>query len=181
MPAAVLAAVVAAVVGGCNGGARSTGADAGADVRADANVEIASWTGSVAWPMPNPPGSYDLLPSPGVVIDRVTGLGWQRAVGTDMVLWSDAGAACDALSLAGFDDWRLPSLIELVSIIDSSRAGPAIDPGAFPDTPGDSFWTSTPVAGASGDAWYVNFSTGFNYEGHQAFLPLYVRCVRTQI
>jgi hypothetical protein len=172
-PRSIAGAALAAWLAGCGG------AGAGArDASADGAGEIASWTASPAWPMPNPPASglpnpasYDTS-APGVVVDRVTGLAWQRDVGAGTYLWSEALSAC-----AG--DWRLPTLLELVSVVDFTQASPAVDPDAFPSTPADSFWTSTPVAGSAGDAWYVNFSTGFSYQGHQAFLPLLVRCVRT--
>jgi hypothetical protein len=112
----------------------------------------------------------------------VTGLAWQRDVDPASYLWADAGALCAGLSLGGAS-WRLPTLIELLSIVDFTQPSPAIDPQAFPATPGDSFWTSSPVAGAngpSGQAWYVGFTTGFTYQGHVDFLTLRVRCVGTQ-
>jgi hypothetical protein len=182
-PRSVAGAALAAWLAGCGSGgagARDAAADGGGG-------EIASWTAAPDWPMPNPaasglpnPASYD-TGAPGVVVDRVTGLAWQRDVGASTYVWADALAACAALSLDGTGSgaWRLPSLLELVSIVDFTQASPAVDPDAFPSTPADSFWTSTPVAGSAGDAWYVNFSTGFSYQGHQAFLPLLVRCVRT--
>jgi hypothetical protein len=64
-----------------------------------------------------------------------------------------------------------------VSIVDFARTSPSIDPSAFPDTPADSFWTATPVADGPGEAWYVNFATGFDYPGHEDFLMARVRCV----
>jgi hypothetical protein len=139
---------------------------------------------STAWPMPNPPSTG--LPNPasydtsvaGVVHDRVTGLDWQSAVDPSSLAWPEAGAACDGLALAGYDDWRLPSFIELVSIVDFTRMYPAIDPDAFPGTPADSTWTSSEVAANPGEAWYVSFTTGFDYQGHEDFLLARARCVR---
>lgn len=55
----------------------------------------------------------------GVVLDRVTGLMWQSAVdGDKFATFSEAAQRCESLTLAGFDDWRVPSRIELVSILD---------------------------------------------------------------
>lgn len=57
------------------------------------------------------------------------------------------------------------------------KNGPTIDQTAFPNTPATSFWTSSPYAGSSGRAWYVNF-----YDGYSAFYDVgysdYGRCVR---
>jgi hypothetical protein len=133
--------------------------------------------------MPNPVSS--LLPNPqsytttaGLVVDDVTGLTWQRDVEPNAFLWQDAKEHCAGLALAGFEDWRLPALIELVSIVDFTRTTPAIDVAAFPGMAGGNFWTSTPLVGAPGEAFYVAFSTGFSYHGHEDFLQLGARCVR---
>jgi hypothetical protein len=99
-----------------------------------------------AFPMPNPPATG--LPSPqsydttlaDVVLDRVTGLSWQRAVEADSYDLPHANDHCSGLTLGGHHDWRLPALIELASIADISRADPASDPTAFPGTPPVPFW-----------------------------------------
>jgi len=49
--------------------------------------------------------------------------------------------------------------MELRTIVDQTVYGPAINQTAFPSTP-TWFWTSSPYAGSSGNAWYVNFSNG---------------------
>jgi hypothetical protein len=81
----------------------------------------------------------------GTVTDHCTGLMWQKDTadvngdgqtaedGTDALPWCDALAYCENLSFAGHDDWRLPNVRELQSIVDYGRLGPAIDPvfGAF--------------------------------------------------
>lgn len=137
------------------------------------------WAG---WPMPNPasaglpnPSSYDTS-TPGVVVDNVTHLMWQRDVPSSSYTWADAKAYCAALSLAGHQDWRLPTSIELVSLVDFTRSNPAIDVAAFPSTPSARFWTSSPVAGLANNAWNVRFDDGYSYYGVSE--PLRVRCVR---
>ncbi len=140
------------------------------------------------WPMPNPPStglpnpqSYDTSTS-GVVTDNVTGLMWQRAVSAASYYWDDAHAYCADLALAGKADWRVPSRIELVSLIDFTRSNPSIDPTAFPSTPSAEFWTTSPSAGTAQYAWTVNFTTGdVKPFGNHRDVPtdaLRVRCVR---
>lgn len=113
------------------------------------------------------------------MIDRVTGLVWQQAVDQNAYDWSSAGAYCDHLVLAGYDDWRLPSVIELVSIVDVTRADPAIRVDAFPDTPSFPFWSSQLDLGNSGLGWYVYFKNGGAYGGNDVVDPQRVRCVRS--
>jgi hypothetical protein len=138
-----------------------------------------------AWPMPNPastrlpnPAKYDIR-SKGIVRDEVTGLMWQRTVDPKTFSWIQAGQACERLTLGGNRDWRLPSRIELASIVDLTHSQPSIDQRAFPHTPSDGFWTSSvdPV-NRNGAAWDVNFSFG-TQKTDPTNSVLRARCVRT--
>ena len=63
--------------------------------------------------------------------------------------------------MAGFTDWRVPTVEELFCLADRTRARPAIDTDFFPDTPNNWFWSSTVDADApSGYAWIVDFGNG---------------------
>jgi hypothetical protein len=62
--------------------------------------------------------------------------------------------------LCGATDWRLPSGMELQSIVHYGRHSPAIDENYFPNTPPDLFWSASPRAGDVGDALFVSFSIG---------------------
>jgi hypothetical protein len=130
--------------------------------------------GELKWPMPNAPSaglanpqSYDTSQS-GRVIDRVTGLTWQAAFG-GLFPQGMAASYCTGLVLGGQMGWRLPSVIELASIADDTKASfnstnstytPAIDQAVFPNTPSEAFWTATPVEGGSLQYWTVSFSDG---------------------
>jgi hypothetical protein len=113
----------------------------------------------------------------GTVTDRVTALMWQREVPATMT-WADAMAYCPTLTLGGHHDWRLPTEVELVSLLDDSAAtGPMIDATVFPGTPENYFWSSLRMAGSPDNSWQVDFAGGGSYEAGQN-APLYVRCVR---
>jgi hypothetical protein len=139
------------------------------------------------WPIPHPaealPGpmarahSYDTS-SPEVVVDRVTGLAWQRRVDAQTRSWAAASEYCACLTLAGEDNWRLPTRMEMVSIVDFTRNTPAIDPTAFPDTPPEWFWTSSRRPDDPTLAWYVYFENGFSNFIEQG-TAYRVRCVRS--
>jgi hypothetical protein len=57
----------------------------------------------------------------GTVTDNVTGLMWQQqAVPSTTYAQSNPTSYCQSLTLGGHADWRLPSIIELLSIVDCS-------------------------------------------------------------
>lgn len=99
------------------------------------------------------------------VTDSSTGLTWKRCA--EGMTWS--GSTCtdtaitythEAALQLGINGWRLPNIKELVSMVDDSRINPAIDPAAFPNTPSNWFWTSSPYVGNSSYAWHVDFDNG---------------------
>jgi hypothetical protein len=137
------------------------------------------------WPMPNVrlaglpnPHRYDTQ-TPGLVVDRVTGLIWQRNLPEKFYTFENAERQCDGLALAGHRDWRLPSRIELVSLLDTTRIQPSIDMAAFPNTPIDWFWTSSLAADNPSAAWYVYFYFGYPKTDDMTN-SFSVRCVRSQ-
>lgn len=135
--------------------------------------------------MPNPPStglpnpaSYDTS-GPSVVIDNVTHLMWQHPVGTGIYNWSDAKNYCQTLSVAGHQGWRLPTVIELYSLVDFTRTDPAIDPTAFPNTPADWFWTSSYVGGSPAYARGALLSLGYTWPDSPP-AAYRVRCANSQ-
>ena len=120
----------------------------------------------------------------GTVTDNVTGFLWEGTLDPGQYTRPDAAAYC--AGKGGL--WRLPSKLELISLVDldfapsPSMQPPAIDPAYFPDTPPDFFWSSTLYADETlGEpfAWYVFFQTGFvNYMPTSGMAR--VRCVSAQ-
>jgi hypothetical protein len=60
----------------------------------------------------------------GTVTDLTTGLMWQQDPGAKMT-YAEAAAGADGFSLAGHDDWRLPTIKELYSLIDFTGTDPS--------------------------------------------------------
>ena len=87
----------------------------------------------------------------------------------------DAKTYCSALPLDK-GGWRLPTLKELLTLVDRSVKLPAIDLIAFPNTKSYLFWTTTLYAPSSGEAWLVDFSWG-NASNISVSNVLQVRCV----
>ena len=104
-----------------------------------------------------------------VVLDTTTGLEWQHEHAGPMT-WQQA---MDYVAKLG-DGWRLPTVIELVSLVDYDRCDPA---SAFPAMPVAAFWSSSSDAGSASYAWYVNFGLGYVDSGGKPTTG-YVRCVR---
>ncbi len=126
----------------------------------------------------------------GTVTDTVTNLMWQQcsdglsgagcATGAAVtVTWENAITYCEALSLGGFTDWRLPNIKELKSIADTTTYSPAINITYFPATVSSDYWSSTSYAPNTSNAWNVHFNYGVVYYYIKTD-TYYVRCVRGQ-
>jgi Protein of unknown function (DUF1566) len=113
----------------------------------------------------------------GTVYDTKTKLTWQQTIASGTYDWAGAKTYCAGLSLNGIG-WRLPTCKELQTIVDDSRTNPSIDATAFPSTPADWFWSSSPLAGSSSYAWSVYFSAGHTFYDDVSYNNFLVRCVR---
>lgn len=112
----------------------------------------------------------------GTVTDNLTGVVWQQTVSPDVYEWADANAYCNNLNLAG-TGWHLPTLSQLFSIEVQGGAVPYVDQTAFPNTPVDSYWTSTFYSDSTDYVWYDYFAAGGPYFGYITS-SLFVRCAR---
>jgi hypothetical protein len=82
-----------------------------------------------------------------------------QATSNDVLPWCNALNFCLNLGLAGHNDWRLPNVRELESIVDYGRVNPAIAP-VFSSLSGR-YWSSTSIEGTNPvGAWLVEFSFG---------------------
>jgi hypothetical protein len=122
-----------------------------------------------------PPDRY--VVSDDTVSDTRTGLTWQRRVGAAQYTQTSAIAYCQSLSLAA-GGWRLPAISELQTLVDRTRARPAIDQVAFDVTGGAgpaNFWSSTR---STTSVWGMDFSDGQPFNGSPDSETLSARCVR---
>jgi sulfatase modifying factor 1 len=127
------------------------------------------------WPMVDSPSYTDN--GDGTVTDNGTGLVWQQSAPTTPFTQAAALAYCAGLNLNGYTDWRLPWVVELVSIVDPSTYNSSINNTVFPNTRSSFFWSSTPAAGASNVAWSVIFRLGSISQAGMSESG-YARCVR---
>ena len=120
----------------------------------------------------------DFVKDGDIVRDSETRLMWQDnvAVESKEVLNGEANAYCKELSLAGHDDWRLPTVEELQSIVDLTRYDPAIKRG-FHFVASKSYWSSTLYADDEDRGWDIDFKSGSTEHNRHSY-DFYVRCVR---
>ncbi len=123
----------------------------------------------------NPPSYTD---NGATVTDNITGLVWQKQDDGAARNWADAGAYCDNLSLGGLTDWRLPSRMELGSIVDYGVFSPAINTGYFPATMSFTYWTSTTNVSSALIANCVHFADGNASGCGKDGISSYTRCVQ---
>lgn len=110
------------------------------------------------------------------VLDRETGLVWERypegrARGEDPqeagMTWVEAVHHCHIRETGGRKGWRLPTVVELLSVTDPNQSDPAL-PNGHPFTsrtgssgvlygPYDKYWSAT--------THFISFSSQFNFYG----------------
>lgn len=87
----------------------------------------------------------------GTVVDGVRHLMWEKTVDAPNASppprfgLPKALGCCGSLRLTGYDDWRLPSAVELQSSVDYGHSAPSIDGTVFPNTQAGTSWTLTAV------------------------------------
>ena len=107
--------------------------------------------------------------------DRRSRLVWARSPAPSLLTYTGAEAYCLALVSDG-GGWRMPTLMELQTLVDVRAHDPAVDP-AFDEVPVDaSYWSST-GASPAGTYWTLSFVDG-SMSSPYASSMLRVRCVK---
>jgi hypothetical protein len=122
------------------------------------------------------------------VKDNVTGLIWEIKADPTELPWYDSTSATNGGDAGGYNsgantewyisnanwcdktDWRLPTIKELVGLINSSTKAVAVDQNYFPNInltidpitkkTNAYYWSSTPSAATPVSAWAVDFNSG---------------------
>ena len=102
---------------------------------------------------------------------KVGDLEWQTDVPDQRFTWQEAQEYAASLG----DGWRLPTIKELLTLVDYDRQKPACS--VFPDCPSEGFWSSSAFSGYSSYAWVVSFDFGNAGNGGVGYGNR-VRCVR---
>jgi len=119
-----------------------------------------------------------------LVTDSTNNIMWQdnTAASPNAHQWAEGINLCEALTLGSYDNWRLPTINELRSIVDYGESNPAIY-NVFRNARANIYWSSTTVGDNHGRAWRIDFARGTaSSTGVKGgFMPDYafVRCVRT--
>lgn len=139
------------------------------------------------------PVSRQFVLSGNVVLDASYGLMWKRdyemlipgspspSVNVDTFTWSDALKRAVTDTTGGYNDWRLPNMKELRSLVDETRFDPAMDPIFNALLPASVFWSSSPArsyANYTNLSWVVQFDNGVNLSTMGRSAKNYVRLVR---
>lgn len=164
-------------------------------------IVLACVTCAAAWAALSGGSSYTIDDVKGIVKDNSTGLYWMKctmgnnaipAEGTQCdgyyqrYRWEDAVKYCSLLDFGGRNNWRLPSVKELQSIVRYSNVSQNVigfNPQVFPGTELNHYWTSTTHKMDPNLAWTIDFHYG-NVTYQMRIDPstniqheFYVRCV----
>jgi hypothetical protein len=98
-----------------------------------------------------------------VVFDRETGLVWERCPEPEKQFWDAAIVYSYAKAKAGRKGWRLPTIEELLSLVDPKENNPTLPVGhPFINVKLDDFYWSATLGGTQLPtyAWGCNFGNG---------------------
>jgi hypothetical protein len=100
-------------------------------------------------------------PADDVVLDKETGLVWERSPASDKQVWDAAIVYSYAKSVAGRMGWRLPAIEELLSLADPSQNNPTLPSGhPFLNVQTVGFYWSSTLGMSSLPAYAWGYSFG---------------------
>jgi len=114
----------------------------------------------------------------GTAIDKRTNLMWYRynsgqfwhggkcRGSVDRFTWQQALGIAQEAKVAGYTDWRLPTVKELKGLVEKECVNPAINPYVFPAVDTEVYWTSEDNFFNRYLAWGVFFFNGSDFGRH---------------
>ena len=121
---------------------------------------------------------FQLVMNNEAVLDRETGLVWDKSPDTGTYSWFAACANCYQREVGGRMGWRLPTIEELSSLVDPSTLNPALPTGhLFIGVQSHSYWSSTISPGLSSSAFFRDLYGG-NMDVGDKGVNRYWWCVR---
>ncbi len=110
---------------------------------------------------------FKLVMNNEAVLDRETGLVWEKSPywtgdpETTQMIWEYACTHCYIREVGGRKGWRLPTIEELASLVDTSQSDPALPAGhPFTNVQSNVYWSSTTYANFVSFARSVQFING---------------------
>jgi len=104
---------------------------------------------------------FKLVMHEQAVLDRETGLVWQRYPFFQTFDWVGAKQFCYQLLIDHCGGWRLPTVVELRTLIDESHKPALPDGNPFGNIQNSYYWSSTANAEFSGKVDLVDFTSGY--------------------
>jgi Protein of unknown function (DUF1566) len=132
------------------------------------------------WDTNNPSASRFTTTFPGAVLDKNTGLVWEQLPGGTLRSWRDARIDCVEKNVGGTRGWRLPSVVELASLIDPLLGTPFVPLNVFNSVKMAAYWSATVDATATNLVLLVDLDTtsGTTATSSKTSGSAYVWCVR---
>ncbi len=97
------------------------------------------------------------------VLDKETGLVWDRTPDPETETWQEAISTCYRRQVGGRRGWHLPTVEQLTSLIapDNPQGDPDLPIGhPFPNVLASFYWTANTDATDPTTAWFVDFLDG---------------------
>ena len=116
--------------------------------------------------------------SSAAVLDRETGLVWEQSPSTTTDTWYNQSFHCINLNTGGRTGWRLPTIQELLSIVDRSQSNPSLPSGHPFTVQSSDYWSATSSANLATGAWFVVFGDGNVLPGVKSSVGFRAWCVR---
>jgi hypothetical protein len=87
-------------------------------------------------------------------VGSIVSLNWQEALNVPVTVNNTTG-------YAGFNDWRLPNVKELSSLVARNCSFPSINENVFPNNPTTWIWSASPFLDDDANtSWFVDFFSG---------------------